>query len=336
MSAALLSARSLLAVVFAVAAGGKILDLEGSRQALEDFNVPERLARVGGLALPGAELPVAVLLLIRPLAVVGATGALLLLAAFIAGVVYAMRHDLTPNCHCFGQLHSEPAGAPTLFRNLLLAAPAAFVVVAGPGPSLQSGVGGLRGAQIGLVATAALAAALAVLTAQFWSDRRRLGRELERSIASKAPAGLPRGSQAPPFELMAARGALGSLTDLLALSRPVVLVFLSTSCGPCLGMLPLLAGWQTSLSEAVVIPAIFSGELQDVEKLVEQHELGLALVQTGAEPFRSYALRATPSAVLLGRDGVISATPAEGVPAIEALVRSAVAATGPVFAVHHA
>jgi thiol-disulfide isomerase/thioredoxin/uncharacterized membrane protein YphA (DoxX/SURF4 family) len=329
MNAVLLSARCLLAIVFAVAAAGKIVDLEGSRQALEGFGVPAPFARVGRVALPVAELVVAVLLLIRPSAVAGAAGALMLLLVFITGVIYAMRHDLAPDCHCFGQLHSEPAGPSTLVRNVLLAAPAALIILAGPGPSLEAGLAGLRGAQIGLVATAALAAALAVLTAQFWSDKRHLGRELERLIASKAPAGLPRGSQAPAFELQAVRGELRSLNDLLGLSRPVVLVFVSTSCGPCIEMLPLLAGWQISLSEAVVIPVIFTGELADVEGLVEDHELGLALAQTGAETFGSYGLRATPSAVLLDPDGVIAATPAEGVPAIEALVRSAIAATSP-------
>jgi hypothetical protein len=46
------------------------------------------------------------------------------------------------------------------------------------------------------------------------------------------------------------------------------------------------------------------------------------LSQEANEVFESYALRATPSAVWIDPEGVIAGAPAEGVPAIEALVRT--------------
>jgi hypothetical protein len=65
-------------------------------------------------------------------------GALALLLIFVAGIGYNLAHGRTPDCHCFGQLHSAPAGWSTLIRNLVLAAIAGIVVGfgranAGPG-----------------------------------------------------------------------------------------------------------------------------------------------------------------------------------------------------------
>src|SRR5947209_18681888 len=97
-----------------------------------DFGVPATLAGPGGTLLPLAELLVAVLLLPTATTWWGALGALILLLVFVAGISYNLACGRTPDCHCFGQLHSAPAGWPTLIRNGLLAAIAASVVRLGP------------------------------------------------------------------------------------------------------------------------------------------------------------------------------------------------------------
>ena len=329
MDALLLSIRCLLAAVFIVAAIGKLLDLEGSRRALVEFGVPARAARLGGVVLPLAELAVAIALLFVPTASWGAVGALLLLLAFSAGVVRAMSRGEAPDCHCFGQIHSEPAGRSTLIRNAVLAAAAVLVVVAGPGPSLDGAVASLHGAQIALVATSVLAAVLAVAVAQLWADRRRLRAELNAAQATDAPPGLPRGTPAPDFELAAIRGTAGSLTELSEPAQPTVLVFVSTGCGPCLTLLPSLAHWQDALSGSVTVAAIFEGAREEVERVSAEHELSPVLAQQAQEAFELYSLRATPSAVLIGADGAIAGAPAEGVTGIEALIRTAAAESRP-------
>src|SRR5205085_11239986 len=58
----------------------------------------------------------------------GAVGALVLLLIFVAGIGYNLALGRTPDCHCFGQLHSAPAGWSTLVRNLVLALIAGLVV----------------------------------------------------------------------------------------------------------------------------------------------------------------------------------------------------------------
>jgi uncharacterized membrane protein YphA (DoxX/SURF4 family)/thiol-disulfide isomerase/thioredoxin len=336
MDAVLLTVRCLLAAVFLLAAFGKLFDLTGARRALQEFGVPGPVARPGSVVLPVIELTVAVALVIRPSARAGAAAALVLLTVFIGAVARAMAQGRAPECHCFGQIHSEPAGRSTLIRNAVFAAAAVFVLLAGSGPNLVRALGSLDAAQLALVATSILAAALALVAGQLWGDKRRLERELAHSIAAKAPPGLARGTRAPDFALTPVRGITGSLSELMVLARPAVLVFLSTSCGPCREMLPALARWQQSLADTLMLTAIFSGEAAEVERLSQEHDLSTALAQEVDETFTAYALRATPSGVLIDAEGVIAGAPAEGVPAIEALIRSAVAHAKPRGTVVHA
>jgi uncharacterized membrane protein YphA (DoxX/SURF4 family) len=323
-----LSIRVLVAAVFAVAAVGKFLDLAGSRRALQEFGVSARVARLGGVGLPVAELAVAIMLLIRPSARWGAAGALLLLIVFAAAVARAMSQGHAPDCHCFGQLHSEPAGRSTLIRNAVLAVGAALVVAVGSGPSINGALDGLNDAGIGLVAVSVLAALLALAVAQLWADRRRLARELGAPAATWTP-GLRRGSRAPDFDLASVRGTARTLTELTERTHLTVLVFVSTGCGACIDLLPSLGRWQDSLSDTVTLAAIFAGDREEVERLSEHHELPLALAQQNMEVFEAYRLRLTPSAVPVGSNGVIVGAPAEGLPAIEALIRTAVAESRP-------
>jgi uncharacterized membrane protein YphA (DoxX/SURF4 family) len=120
MAIALLLARLLLALVFAVAGAAKLADREGSRGAVVDFGVPSALAAPLGLLLPLAELAVAATLLPASTAKWGALGALALLSVFVVGISINLARGRTPECHCFGQLHSAPVGWKTLARNVLL------------------------------------------------------------------------------------------------------------------------------------------------------------------------------------------------------------------------
>jgi uncharacterized membrane protein YphA (DoxX/SURF4 family) len=127
----LLLVRLALAGVLGVAGVAKLKDRGGSRRAVVDFGVPERLVTPVASGLPVAELAAAALLLPAGTAQWGALLALLLLAFFVAAIAVNLSKGRTPDCHCFGQLHSGPAGWRTLLRNLVLAAGAAIVVVAG-------------------------------------------------------------------------------------------------------------------------------------------------------------------------------------------------------------
>ena len=129
LEALTLAARILLSAVFVVAAVGKLTDLEGARGAVRDFGAPARLAGPLALALVLAELAVAGLLIPGSTAVIGAAGALALLLLFVVAIATSLAQGRAPDCHCFGSLHSAPAGPATLIRNGVLAAVAAFALV---------------------------------------------------------------------------------------------------------------------------------------------------------------------------------------------------------------
>ncbi len=113
------------------------------------------LARAdSGTLQPLAELAAAVALVPRASAWWGALGALALLLLFVAGIGANLARGKRPDCHCFGQIHSAPAGWQALVRNGVLAAVAALVLWQGredPGRSAVAWLGDLStGGRLGL------------------------------------------------------------------------------------------------------------------------------------------------------------------------------------------
>ena len=131
MEYALLAARLLLAAVFLVAGIGKVFDLKGAKEAMKGFGVPANLAPPAAYLLIAAEFAIAIFLIPTSTAWYAAIGAFLLLLTFIVGIAYNMSKGNHPDCHCFGQIHSEPAGWSTLIRNSILGSIALFIVVFG-------------------------------------------------------------------------------------------------------------------------------------------------------------------------------------------------------------
>jgi hypothetical protein len=82
----------------------------------------------------------------------GALGALALLSVFVVGISVNLARGRTPDCHCFGQLHSAQTGWKTLARNGVLAAVAGFVLwegyYGGAGPSALAWLGVFSTAQL--------------------------------------------------------------------------------------------------------------------------------------------------------------------------------------------
>ena len=133
MPEGLLVARLLLAVVFAIAGGAKLVHPTGTRDALRQFGVDDRLAGVFARCLPIAELGIAVGLLPNAAARWAGAGALVLLGVFGVGIGLNLVRGKHPDCHCFGQLYSAPVDWSLLMRNGVLAGAAGAVVWQGPG-----------------------------------------------------------------------------------------------------------------------------------------------------------------------------------------------------------
>lgn len=325
MGSLLLGLQLLLAVVFAVAGIAKLRDLEGSRRALEDFGLPSRLARPGGMVLPLAEIAIALALPLPPSARWGALAAALLLGVFALAIGIAMANGRAPDCHCFGQIHSEPAGWGTLARNGALIALAATVAYFGPGPSVPAWITERSVPELAALAVALTAAAVAIYILRGWSRRREQRRAEDRFVAefeaAKRPAGRPVGSTAPRFSLRDVRGQKLTLEALCARRRPVVLVFVHPTCGPCQQLLSHLGEWQATLASRLTIAVLSEGSSHANRPLAEEHDVDDLLLQEDAEMYDAYEVRGTPSAVVVDPDGMIASATGFGPLAIEELLR---------------
>jgi peroxiredoxin len=328
LAAPVLAARLLLAGVLAVAAVAKLADLRGSERAAADCGVPEALAPAVGLGLPLAELAVAVLLLPSATAFAGAVGAVALLALFSAAIAVSLRRGRAPDCHCFGQLHSAPAGPSSLARNAVLAAIAAFAIagtLSGSATSAVAWIGDLDATE-----RAIAGAAVALLTAgavAFLLLLRSYGQLLLRvEVLEHGERGpqLPR--RAPDFTATTTEGTEVALHDLLAPGVPLMLIFASPDCTPCDALLPDVAVWQSEHAGRIRLAVASSGDAEDVRAEAEELELDDVLVDEGSELYRAFHANGTPSAVLIGPDGAIASSMASGPDRIKALLAAAVRA----------
>jgi peroxiredoxin len=350
MDAALLIARLVLAAVFIVAGLAKLSDLKGSRKAITDFGLPEVLASPLALLLPLAELGVGAALIPASSAWWGALGAVGLLVLFVVGISINLARGKKPDCHCFGQLHSAPAGWKTLARNGVLAAIAGFVVWAGSegggaGPSAISWLAALSMAQLlGLLGGVLV---LSLLAGQWWflvHLLRQNGRLLVRLEAVEATLaeggsvlapsqngtpvpqaeGLPVGSEAPQFSLSGLHGETLTLEALRSSGKTVMMLFTDPGCGPCNAMLPDVGRWQEEHAKKLTLSLVSRGEVEENKTKASEHGLSNVLLQKNWEVSESYQVRGTPSAVLISPDGKVASPVAGGAEGIRGLLSYAV------------
>jgi len=343
MDIVLLMARLVLAGIFLVAGIGKLADLPGSRKAVTGFGVPDRFAPAVGILLPLTELVIGAALVPTGSARWGALAALTLLTAFIVAIGLNLAKGRTPDCHCFGQLHSAPAGWPTIARNGGLAAVAAFILVAGwrdPGASSVAWLGGLSG--IGVLLLMGVIIMLGLLTLLGWAvvnlmsqNGRLLTRldALEATLATGgapatpapvAEAGLPVGTTAPAFTLPDLEGNSTTLDSLRKPGVPLMLLFTDPGCGPCNQVLRQVSHWRQVAGDRLGIAVISRGS-QDANLVkAREHGLDRVLLQQAREVSQVYGVQGTPAAVILRPDGAVGTPLAGGVDAIQALVASTI------------
>jgi len=337
----LLAARLVLGAVFLVSGLAKLFDRSGTRQAMIGFGVPDRLSVPAGILLPLAELSTAILLIPLATAWWGGIAALILLLLFVAGISVNLARGRTPDCHCFGQLHSEPIGWPTLARNGVLAVIAAFVIVAGSSDAGTSAVGwiGQRtgmeqlGIVFGVVVLMLIATEGWLLLHLMQQNGRLLARmEIMEEIAAgglptaaaQAPAGpiagLPIGAQAPAFSLSGLHGETMTLDALRATGKPALLIFSDPNCGPCNALLPEIGRWQREDAARLTIALVSRGTAEANRAKSAEHGLTQVLLQQDREVAQAYLSNGTPGAVVVGPDGRINSPLAQGAEQIRGLV----------------
>ena len=349
VSVALLGARLLLASIFAVAAIAKLHDRPGSRQAIIDFGLPSPIAGLLSLLLPLAELAVAIALVPASTAYWGALGALALLLLFVTGIGANLARGRKPECHCFGQLHSAPAGWSTLARNGVLATVAGFLVWQGwngnAGPSDLGLLEAVSAIQLLFVACGAVV--LGLLAGQWWfllHLLRQNGRLLVRvealegnpaSAGEAAPPepsqnghprteGLPVGVPAPPLSLPNLQGEELTLDSLRSRIKPAMLLFTDPDCGPCNVLWPKIGRWQEEHKEKLTVTLVSRGDPEENRAKAEEHGLTNVLLQKDWEVSQAYRVAGTPSAVLVSPDGTIGSQVAGGAEGVKDLLAYAV------------
>ncbi|MBC8031836.1 MAG: thioredoxin fold domain-containing protein [Pyrinomonadaceae bacterium] len=313
--------RLALCALFAVAGVTKLLDLGGTREALRNFGAPQRLIPALAFLLPILELAVAATLLVHSTVWLGALGGLLLLGLFTIAISLNLAQGRSHDCHCFGQLHSHPLGWSTLLRNILLALGAGLLLwqtLTAPVPAIVPLI-----IESGPIGWLLMIAGLIGLTFSLIDSARRTKRQAaDAATAEETPTGLPLNSIAPAFELPAYHGGSKSLAQLLAPGKPLLLIFTSPTCGPCVWLFQEIKDWQHAHSEELTIGLISKGTIKDNFVNVARNSLGEVLLQKEREVAVQYNARVTPTAVVVNTSGRIASPLAAGADQIRNLLHT--------------
>lgn len=262
----------------------------------------------------------------------------MLLLIFAAAITNSMARGRRPDCNCFGNLHSAPAGGSTLARNLALAGLAGLVLWRGPGTELDAWVEARSTAELATLGASVTALAFAVLSLSLWSQKRRLVQALADArratidaltAAPVKPEGLPVGTIAPESELVTLRGEQRSLASLRAGGRPAVLVFLDPGCGPCHGLVPHVSRWQAALNERLAITVISEGSPDRVRAAWRGHATEVLLDTDTTVTRGAYGMVTWPSAMAIGADGRVAHEVVHSQDGMEALIRTMLERTSP-------
>ena len=333
MDVILLLIRIFLFGVFALAGVTKLLDRDGSEKAVADFGVPADFVKPVAYALPFAEIAIGFLLLFVSTSWISSIAALLLLLIFIGGMIFQMAKGNAPDCHCFGQIHSEPVGKSSLIRNIGFAIFALLLVAQGrdgQGLDLTTSSSDMFQAVLILGILVLLAVAVFYLKKIFEQQiqiMRRIevlelvsrdGSSVEREQAGSPAEGLPIGSPFPEFELADTAGKRIRFSDYKRRERPLLFLFVSPDCGPCNALYPEIKEWRAEMGEKLAIVLVSTGSIAaNLEKFTDE---GPVLLQEKRELAELVRARWTPTAIYVNARGTIASHPAAGDSAIRELV----------------
>lgn len=326
----LLGLRLLLAAVFVAAAAGKLASRSRTVETLAEFGVAESIRRPIAIALPLAELAIAVTLLPAATAAWAALAAALLLAAFTAVVARTLLQGREVDCNCFGSLGPSRISRWTLARNaflLVLAGGVAIVAQSDPGTSAVAWLANLDTAQLALLCAGVAIAVATLSIAFFWQLMRQNGRLLNELEALKAggggpaPTGPQPGDLAPSFALPALGGGGLALDELLAAGRGLVVVVTDPGCGACDPLLPEIGRLQSDPETPVPLVMISRGDRDANLAKAREHGLEPVLMEEEFEVSRALGINGAPGAVRLDTEGRYVAKPSMGTERVGLLLR---------------
>ncbi len=334
MESMLLLFRLFLAGIFALAGAAKFADLAGSRKVMQDFGIPPGLATATAVGLSLLEIVIAVLLLSDETSWYAAIAAVGLLGLFAVQMVLQLAKGNAPDCHCFGQVYSEPVSKVSIARNVIFALPAIALIVSGRGAqgmALTDPRLDVLQLAFGLSIIGLLVAAAAQLR-KVLKNQEEIRRRIEileavgqaeghihRDEAGHPNDGMPIGAVVGDFEAKDLDGATVTLADIRADGLPVLFFYVSPTCRPCEALVPEILGWQDDLRGKVNVVLITSGnERENRDKFGDKFDR--VVLQNAGELSDLIGAKWTPTAVLMGADGRIASHAAAGDVAIRELV----------------
>jgi len=335
MDSALLVLRLALAAVFAIAAIGKITDRPGSEKAFAEFGLPEITIRPMAYFLPVLELCIAIALVFVEVSWFAALAGSTLFLVFTLGMLYQMARGNAPDCHCFGQIHSQPVSILTVLRNVVLLAMALGLVVAGranQGLNVAGSSQDFMQFLIGIVMVGLLAAVvhfLKKISEQQTQIMRRIelielvggdGGSVEREDIAHPHEGLPVGAIFPDFELPDLDGKLISLTDIKIQKKPLLFLFVSPTCNPCKALVPEFEKWEIELKGKVQFVYLSNGDAEENLAKFGGNSKKLILLQKSREVADSVNAQWTPTAILVDAGGRLASHATAGDSAIRSLI----------------
>jgi thiol-disulfide isomerase/thioredoxin/uncharacterized membrane protein YphA (DoxX/SURF4 family) len=344
MDMGLLLLRIFLAAIFALAALAKFADLKGSEKAFRDFGVSASLAMTGSILLSVAEIAVAGMFLSTDLSWFASAGASALLLLFIIQMIYQLARGNAPDCHCFGQVHSEPVGLKSIVRNVIFAVMSLSLVARGANGQGISVTSLSNDAVLQLVVGVGIAALIAAaifylkkISEQQTAIVKRLevmeliardGGAVEREDVVHPEEGLPIGVMFPDFKLPDVSGRDVTFAGLTVVKHPlpILFFFVSPSCNPCKGMVPEFEEWKKDLEGKVRTVFVSNGTvLENLAKFGTDLN-SVMLLQKGRELADAAKAQWTPTAVLVDINGRVASHTAAGDTAIRELVEKVKAA----------
>jgi peroxiredoxin len=265
----------------------------------------------------------------------GSIGAAVLLVAFIAMMAYQWSKGNAPDCHCFGQLHSEPVGLRSIIRNVIFLGLATIPLASGPndqGLQLQSVTAEMMPTILGTLAVIMLGGALLYLRKIVTTQeqlKRRLdvieliaseGTKVDHEHISDPNLGLPIGSPLPDLPLTILAGETVAARALTDSDKGILMFFVSPTCEPCQALLHEFKRWNTELADRVKTVFVSSGD--EKENIKKFGDLGQSnvFIDDYRQFAKSVGARWTPTAIYVSRDGRIASHIAAGDSEIRELV----------------
>ena len=317
MTQALVLAPLALAVVLVVSGVAKLRDPAAAQAAFTALRVPDAFAAPWiRRAVPVVEIALGALLVALPGAfrVAAAVAAVGLFVAYTVLIVRAWRAPEAVDCNCFGASSSLVTGWTVARNGLLLAA----ALASGWDAAVTAAPPLLRLAECGVLAWVVGAGLVGLLVAT-------IVHRPDAAASTPAPAASQAEEDAegeyvrlpiPYGTLQRADGTEVHLHDL-AHTRAVLLVWVSPTCGSCAAVIERLPGWVRDLPVLDVVAAVHQNHL---DAMLGRGFDDQVLVDTDSRVSGLFRAFGTPSAILLGADGLIAGGPVVGSPAIEQFV----------------